>query len=411
MRKIMASLDFGSDSIKLVVAEMVRKKLNILSVAETPSNGMKEGVLVNPNEVLTSVKSVIKKCEDVIGLKIRQVIVGISSKNVNFSVVNGSVNINSEGNLITGVDVIRVLSSAIKGRIDDDREFITLMPTSFTLDDNRVVRDPKGLTSTKLDVRGVLITVLKKNVYPILACLERLNIDVLDISLDTIGDYYEFKSKETAKSVGVLVNLGAETTTISIFNKGVLTNTEVVLLGGKNIDNDIAFVYKTSLSDAKKLKENFALAHSRLAQASDVRFIKNSASEEIKINQYEISEVVKSRLDEMLKLTKKQINHLTKKEISYIIFTGGLTEIRDFRLVLEEIYGQSFTLGRISEIGVRHNKFSSCVGLIKYYADKARLKDKDFSIFSIEEQQLLSGVNLENDNNMIGKLFGYFFNS
>ena len=59
MRKIMASLDFGSDSIKLVVAEMVRKKLNILAVAETPSNGMKEGVLVNPNEVLTSVKSVI----------------------------------------------------------------------------------------------------------------------------------------------------------------------------------------------------------------------------------------------------------------------------------------------------------------------------------------------------------------
>ena len=411
MRKIMASLDFGSDSIKLVVGEMVRKKLNILAVAEAPSNGMKEGVLVNPNEVLTSVKSVIKKCEDVIGLKIRQVIVGISSKNANFSVVNGSVNINSEGNLITGVDVIRVLSSAIKGRIDDDREFITLMPTSFTLDDNRVVRDPKGLTSTKLDVRGVLITVLKKNVYPILACLERLNIDVLDISLDTIGDYYEFKSKETAKSVGVLVNLGAETTTISIFNKGVLTNTEVVLLGGKNIDNDIAFVYKISLSDAKKLKENFALAHSRLAQASDVRFIKNSASEEIKINQYEISEVVKSRLDEMLKLTKKQINHLTKKEISYIIYTGGLTEIRDFRLVLEEIYGQSFTLGRISEIGVRHNTFSSCVGLIKYYADKARLKDKDFSIFSIEEQQLLSGVNLENDNNMIGKLFGYFFNS
>ena len=206
MRKIMASLDFGSDSIKLVVGEMVRKKLNILAVAEAPSNGMKEGVLVNPNEVLTSVKSVIKKCEDVIGLKIRQVIVGISSKNANFSVVNGSVNINSEGNLITGVDVIRVLSSAIKGRIDDDREFITLMPTSFTLDDNRVVRDPKGLTSTKLDVRGVLITVLKKNVYPILACLERLNIDVLDISLDTIGDYYEFKSKETAKSVGVLVN-------------------------------------------------------------------------------------------------------------------------------------------------------------------------------------------------------------
>ena len=180
MRKIMASLDFGSDSIKLVVGEMVHKKLNVLAVAEAPSKGMKEGVLVNPNEVLSSLKEVIKKCEDVIGLKIRQVIVGLSSKSASFAVVNGSVNINNEGNLITGVDVIRVLSAAIKGRVDEEHEFITIMPTSFTLDDNRVVRDPKGLTSTKLDVRGVLITVLKKNVYPILACLERLNIDVLD---------------------------------------------------------------------------------------------------------------------------------------------------------------------------------------------------------------------------------------
>lgn len=411
MRKIMASLDVGSDSVKLVVGELVRKKVNILAVADAPSKGMKEGLLVDPNELLDSLKVVIQKCEDIVGLKIKQMIVGISSKSATFSVVNGSVNINNEGNLITGNDVIRVLKSAIKDHVAEDREFISLMPTSFTLDDDRVVRDPKGLTSTKLGVRGVLITVLKKNVYPILACLDRLNIDVLDISLNTIGDYFEYKTKDTSKNVGIVVNLGAETTTISVFNKGVLTNTEVILLGGKNIDNDISFVYKISPVDAHRLKENFALAHSRLAQASDISILSNSSSDEIKINQYEISEVVMSRIEEILKLTKKQINHLTKKEISYIIFTGGLTEIRDFKLILEEIYGQNVTLGRISEIGVRHNKYSSCVGMIKYYADKARLKDKDFSIFNIEEQQLLSGANLESDSNMIGKLFGYFFNS
>ena len=63
------------------------------------------------------------------------------------------------------------------------------------------------------------------------------------------------------------------------------------------------------------------------------------------------------------------------------------------------------------EIGVRNNKYSSCLGLLKYYAYNAKLKDKDYSIFSIDEQQELSGVNLANQNDsVIGKLFGYIFN-
>lgn len=412
MRKIMASLDVGSDSVKLVVGEMVKKKLNILAVAEAPSKGVKDGILVNPNDLLASLKLVIQKCEDIVGLKIRQLIVTVPSKDAEFSVVTGSVDINNEGNVIAGVDVIRAMKVAVKNKVSEEREFISYMPTSFTLDDNQIVKDPKGLVSTKLSVRGVLITAPKKNVYPVLACLERLNIDVLDLSLSSIGDYYEFENKNTRNGVGIIVNLGAETTTMSVFNKGVLTNTNVIDLGGKNIDNDISFIYKIQADKAKDLKENFALAHSRLAQASDTRIVQNKLAEEIKVNQYEVSEIVMSRLEEILNLSKKQINLLTKKEISYIIFTGGLTEIRDFRLILEEIYGQNVTFGRINEIGVRHNKYSSCVGMIKYYADKARLKDKDFSIFSIEEQQVLSGAGLDSqNNNTIGKLFGYFFSS
>ena len=68
------------------------------------------------------------------------------------------------------------------------------MPTSFTLDNNRIVKDPKGLTSKTLAVRGVMSSTPKRNVYPILSCLEKLNIDVLDITLGIIGDYFELKN-------------------------------------------------------------------------------------------------------------------------------------------------------------------------------------------------------------------------
>ncbi len=412
MRKIMASLDIGSDSIKLVVGELVKNRVSILAVAEEPSYGVKDALVVNPDELIKPLERVINKCEEIIGLPIHQLVLTIPSKGAEFSVVTGSVKINNEGSVITGDDVLKVLKVACKDQVPEDKELISIMPTSFSLDDNRVVRDPKGLTSLNLSVRGVLITEPKDNLYKILSCLEKLNIDVLDISVGAIGDYYEFKTKEDNKNVGIIVNLGAETSTISVFNKGVLTNTQVIDLGGKNIDNDISFIYKIPISVSHELKHDFALAHNKEANKEDIRVVKNKSNEDVRINQYEISEVVKCRLEEILKIIQKQINILTKKEISYIIFTGGLTEIRDFKLILEEVFGEGAIRGRMSEIGVRHNKYSSCVGMIKYFAEKAKLKDKDFSIFSIEEQQVLSGTNSESGKeSTIGKLFGYFFSN
>lgn len=411
MRKIMACLDVGSDTVKCVVGEMVKRKLNILAVAESPSKGVKKGIVEDPNALLEPLKNVMQRCEEIIGLSIRQVIVSVPANEASFAVVTGSVAITNEGNLIEGKDVIRVLQKAIKSKRSNDLEYISLMPTSFSLDDNRIVKDPKGLTSKTLAVRGVMVSTPKKNIYPTLACLERLGVDVLDITLSSIGDYFEFKNKNLDKKIGVIVNLGDETTTMSVFNKGVLTNTVVNMYGGQNVDNDISFVYKIPLKDSKRIKEGFALAHKSMAQTSDYVDVTNNLSETIRINKFEVSEIVMSRLVEMLNLCKKDINHLTKKEISYIIFTGGLTESKDFMLVLQECFGNDVTLGNITEIGVRNNKYSSCLGILKYYAYNAKLKDKDYSIFSIDEQQELSGVNLANQNDsVLGKLFGYIFN-
>lgn len=411
MRKIMASLDVGSDKVKLVVGEIVKKKLNILAVAESESFGVKNCIVEDANLLLEPLENVILKCEEVIGLKISQMIVSVPAVDADFQVVTGSIPITNEGNLIEGKDVIKVLQKAIKSKTQSDLEYISLIPTSFSLDDNRVVKDPKGLTSKVLSVRGVMVSTPKKNIYPILACLEKLDIDVLDITLGPIGDYFELKNKENDKGVGVLINIGDSSTTVSIFNKGVLTNTSVILLGGQNIDNDISFIYKVPIKTAKMLKENFALGHPSNAKTSETIEVLDKTSNKVVVNQQEISEVVESRLQEILNLSKKEINHLTKKEISYIILTGGVAESKDIELILENTFGEKYTVGNIREIGVRNNKYSTCLGLIKFYADSAKLKDKDYSIFSLEEQQKLSGAGLgSEDESVIGKLFGYIFN-
>ena len=168
MRKIMACLDIGTDTIKCVVGEMVKKKLNILAVSEAPSNGMVDGLVSDANLLIEPLQSVIKQCEEVVGLPIRQAIVSVPAHDAYYNIVSGFINIDNDGFLIEGKDVIKASQQAIKkGRIEG-MEYISMMPTSFSLDDDRVVRDPKGLTSKTLGVRGVMVSTPKRNIYPIL---------------------------------------------------------------------------------------------------------------------------------------------------------------------------------------------------------------------------------------------------
>jgi cell division ATPase FtsA len=134
-------------------------------------------------------------------------------------------------------------------------------------------------------------------------------------------------------------------------------------------------------------------------------------AENIKINQYEISEIIYSRVKEILDLSKKQINLLTKKEISYIIITGGTTEANDFDLVVEEVFGKDASICKVKEIGCRHNKYSSVLGLIKYYHYKLAFRNKLAYTVDQNKQNEIINIKNKNSNTVLGKIYGYFFNS
>ncbi len=220
-------------------------------------------------------------------------------------------------------------------------------------------------------------------------------------------------NSKNSTEVGALINIGASKTTVSIFNKGIITSSEVIDMGGDNIDYDIGYVYKINRKDALYIKENIALADKNVAQVNESIVVEDKNGDKIKINQYGASEIVTSRLEEILNLAKKQINLLTKKEISYIIVTGGVTETVEFKNVVNYVFKKA-VVGDVLEIGARHNKFVTGVGLIKYYDSRLRLRNRDFSIFSIEEQEELSGIHKKvniSENSILGKLFGYFFDN
>ena len=413
MRRIIASLDIGSHTIKLVVGEIVRGKLNILACVDTPSRGIKKGYIVNPESAIEALNDVFKKGEEQIGQKITKVIVSVPTNGIECFLSEGYTSITNEDYIIKSNDIIKCLQSSVYNKVLDNREIVALLPTKFLVDDSVVSDAPLKMNAQKLKVKAVVATVPKKNVTPIIKCLEKLGITVVDLTVGPLGDYYEFKNQKNSSEVGAVINIGASKMTVAIFNKGIITGCEAIDMGGETIDYDLGFVYKISRKDALYLKEYIALADKTNAQPNESVVFINKNGDKVKINQYDASEIVMGRLEEMLNLAKKQINLLTKKEISYIIVTGGVTEMADFKSIMDYIFKDA-TLGVVTEIGARHNKYATGVGLIKYYDSRLKLRNRDFSIFSIDEQEELSGIHKKvniSDDSLLGKLFGYFFDN
>ena len=411
MREIIASIDIGSSKIKLVVAEMVNDELNVLCAIDEDSRGVKKGVIVEPSETEYAIRKLLKKEEDILGIKVSKAIVSISEDAAEFKIGEASVSISEEE--VSANDIIRVLQQSVKGNILKEYELLTVVPIMFKVDDVKT-RIPKNMKGSSLSVKSVVVSLPKKDIYETAKILEKCGIEVIDIMIDSIGSYYAHHDESTDTSTGVVIDCGAETIKIAIVNKGIVINNLVLGIGGSKVDSDIAFIYKLTEEQSKKLKETFALANKKYASQKEKELIVNTLGEKVLINQYELTEFVMSRLHELLNMAKNEINYLTKKEISYIIITGGLTELRDFPLEIESVFGRIARMGKINIIGARDNKYAVCIGMIKYFDNKLRLRAKEYSIFNEDELDILcanSDKKSNSNDSILSKVFGIFFDN
>ena len=410
MRHIYTSIDLGSDSIKIVVCELFSNKLNLLAASSYKSRGIKNGLIIDPELAGESIKGAIKEIESMLGITIKSVIATIPSYNANFTAVQGKIEVNG---IVNGNDISEVLSAAYRMKRIENKELVTMIPIDFDVDNEEKVKDPKGKETALLSTRAIMVSVPKKNIYSVVGLLERIGLEVVDITTGSIGDINTYKTKDNASLVGAIVNIGSDITSISLYNKSILIKNSIIGIGSKNIDNDIAYIYKLQLKDAVKIKETFALACSKYASNAEYIEVSDKFGDIRKINQKEVSDISQSILEEILVLARKEINLLTKQPVDYIIITGGASEMANFEIVVEEVLGNIASIGNIHIPGVRNNKYATAIGNIVYFVNKLKLKGIDYTM--IEDDEMDSSSNQKgfvsiSSESMLGKVFGYFFN-
>ncbi|MBE6147173.1 MAG: cell division protein FtsA [Firmicutes bacterium] len=411
MRKIYTGIDIGSYGIKMVVSENVQGKFHVLAASNVRSKGIQKGLITDMDEACISLLKAKKNIEEMLGVSIDQAIVTVPSDGIDFNIVSGKIDLNLD-EMIDSSEISKVLQEAVLGNIEDDRELITIVPISFHIDDKEGIKDPKGMMGKELSVKAVITTIPKYFLKQVITLLKQCNMDAVDVCFSAVGDYYEIRNKEMDKEVSAIINIGYDTTNVSIFNKGIMIKSEKIDMGSSIIEIDISKRYRLKRSVARYIKENFAVSNTRYADASDAIVLTTKTGESVTIGQLEISDLVEARVVELLKLAKKQINILTNREISYIIITGGISELAGFQYVVENIFDRRASTLNSDTMGVRTNIYSSALGITKYFHYKLELRGKSYSMMSESQANDLVSTSKKiagtTNESIISKVFGYF---
>lgn len=412
MKKIFTAIDLGSYSIKIVVSELVNHKFHVLADSCVRCKGIQNGIITDIQLVQPYLLKAKQDVEDMLGIPIHKAIVNVSQNNMLFDIVEGKVGIKGEDGIVSAEDVNHVLQEATIGKIKENYKLITISPISFQVDGKEPVRDPKDLTGQELTVKAVTTSIPKDSLKSTMELMKACDIEIADISFGSIGDYYEARNKEFESCVTAIINIGYHKTEISIFNKGIMIKSETIPEGSRIIDRELAYTYHIKKGTARKLKENFAISNTRYSDVNEKITLTTKEGEPITMNQLEVSEKVEARIIELLRLAEKQIKLLTNREISYIMITGGISELAGFEYVVENVFDRRCRVLNMNSMGIRNNMYSSCFGMIKYFYHKLDLRGTTDSMIEenvannlvMPKEKVTSGVH----NNMISKVFGFF---
>ena len=411
MSSIYTGIELGTDSIKIVVLEKINEQYHVLSSVCSESAGIRNSHVYDIKAASIAVKKAVKSASEMLGAKITKAIVCVPPTHCNMDIVNGSVDVvNSK---ITGEDVCNVLNEALKDQDFSEFELVTAIPISFTVDEEENIKDPKGMRGEVLSSKIVIGTMPKEELYRFLEVLKLAGVEALDVGFTSTGDYYTIKNSKYDGIVGAIINIGEDNTNVAVYNKGIQIKNAVLPVGSSNVDKDLAYIFKMKENAARNLKETFAVSMSNYADSTDIVEVKNNNGEIKEISQVGVSKVVESRIREILKLAKNEIKNLTNREISYIIVTGGLSELAGFGYLVEEMFGAMAKVCNITTMGIRHNKYVSVLGIVKYLDDKLSLRGKQMNMIDGDElDDLVSPQHkMINNENMIGKVLGHFFDS
>ncbi len=309
-------IDIGTDQVKVIVAELPEKSHSprILGAGIANMRGMRHGYITNPNEAGKSIRAAVEQASKNAGIPIKKAFVSVGGIGLGAIIATGLVNTTKADSEITDLDVRRAIEESEKElphAYIQNRKIIQTVPLEYRIDGKKVLGKPQGLRGVRLEVRVLYITCQAHHLSDILGALEHADVEAIDIIASPIASSIVSLNK-TQKIAGcILANIGAQTTSIIVFEENTPKSLEVFPFGSNDVTNDIALGLKVGLEDAEQIK------------------IGNDRG--IAYSKKKLDEIVIARLSDIFDLIDDHLRRMDRSRMlpAGIVLTGGGSGLAD----------------------------------------------------------------------------------
>ena len=291
------SLDIGTTSIKVVVAEYINGSVNIIGVGNEKSRGLSRGVIVDIDETVYSIQRAVDQASRKANYQIRSVIVGVPSNQIMIEECHGMVAVASENREITNRDVYNVISAAKVRSVPPERDIISIIPEEFIVDGFNGIKDPRGMLGVRLELYARLVTGPRTIIHNIRRCVQKAGLEIAELVVQPQAIASVALSRDEREFGTVIIDMGGGQTTASIIHDNQLKYTMVDQEGGDFVTKDISIILNTSIESAERIKREYGYAVS--ADTSDQEYFPVETvgkKEPVRVDEHFLAEIIEARI-------------------------------------------------------------------------------------------------------------------
>lgn len=376
-KHFVTGLDVGTENVRAVIATVSRDgEVSIVGYNEGKSSGMRKGIPANLNGPAEAIDRMLGDAERMGGYDVRDAFVSINGSTVISTHTEGMIAVGAAEHEINEEDLARVEDVAVTGRLPANRDVLDVIPLEYALDGQGGIKDPLGMAGARLEMRACVVSALTPNCENLRRATmaadvksHRLIPSVVAASRAVLTD----RQKENGVAI---VDLGASTTSVAVYEEGDLQYVGVIPAGSNNLTNDLAIVLAIEPELAEEIKVNYITGNFENDKSPAIKVGKKG---ERVFDRKEVEAVAKARLDEIFAEVRKKLKSAKydQRLPEGIILVGGGAKMRDIDLFAKESLEAAVKIGTPRGLNgvaeaVEKPEFAAAVGLALIAAETSQ---------------------------------------
>jgi cell division protein FtsA len=378
-RRFITAIDVGSAKTCVLVAEINDNGLRYRGHGLTESRGSRKGIIVDLEKATASIQKAVEQAEDISGAPIEHTLLGVAGAHVR--------GVNAHGGLSFGTRAREIARDEIRSAVDKaraiplpaDREILHLLPQEFILDQQSGVRDPLGMMAMRLEVRVHMVTAAAAATQNVITAVNRAGVHVDDTVFEPLA-CADSVLRNDERELGVcLVEMGAGSTSLIVFQEGAVIHSTVIPLGGDHFTSDLSVGLCTPLADAEKIKKAYGnVVVTLIPEGNEIEVPSVGDRPSRLISQRMIGEILEPRARELFEMVRDNLRQSGTFDVCLggIVLSGGGSRLAGIVDVAESVLRRPLRLSWPMPLAkmpasLAEPEFATVLGMI-FYGHRSR---------------------------------------